>query len=148
MKARVLPPTYFLVGLVLMIALHVIAPLRAIVPWPWTLVGLMPVAAGVYLNIAADRAFTRHRTTVNPFARSTALVTEGVFRFTRNPMYLGMVLALAGTAILLGSLAPWLIVIALAVLLDRAFVAPEEQRLAEIFDDRYEHYRRSVRRWL
>jgi protein-S-isoprenylcysteine O-methyltransferase Ste14 len=145
---RVLPPTYFLAALVLMIVLHLAAPLRAIVFWPWTLIGLMPLLAGILLNIAADRSFTRHRTTVNPFARSTSLVTVGVFRFTRNPMYLGMVLALAGTAILLGSLAPWIPVVALAVLLDRAFVAPEERRLAEIFTDQYEQYRRSVRRWL
>jgi protein-S-isoprenylcysteine O-methyltransferase Ste14 len=145
---RVLPPTYFLASLALMVVLDFVVPLRETIPWPWRLVGVMPVVAGILLNVAADRAFTRHQTPVHPFARSTALVSGGVFGFTRNPMYLGMILALAGVALLLGSIAPWLVVAVLAVILDRVFVASEEQQLAANFAEGYARYRRSVRRWI
>lgn len=67
---------------------------------------MFPLIFGVALNISADRMFEQHKTTVKPFEESTALVTDGVFRFSRNPMYLGMVLILSGVVLLAGSTTP------------------------------------------
>jgi protein-S-isoprenylcysteine O-methyltransferase Ste14 len=88
---RFLPPTYLALGLVLMIALAAFAPGATLIAWPWR----MPIAAGIALNILADLALKRHQTTVKPFEPSTGIVTEGVFRLSRNPMYLGMALGSA-----------------------------------------------------
>jgi protein-S-isoprenylcysteine O-methyltransferase Ste14 len=78
----------------------------------------------------------------------SALVTSGLYRFTRNPMYLGFILILIGTAILLGSLTPFFVVPAFWLLLDRLFINLEEQNLALKFVARWEMYKSRTRRWL
>ncbi len=73
---RTLPPTYLIVALVGMTALHFLWPIHHYLRFPVNLTGLVPLALGISLNIMADRQFTRHQTTVKPFERSTALVTS------------------------------------------------------------------------
>lgn len=85
---------------------------------------------------------------MKPFEESSALVTGGVFRVTRNPMYLGMALIVLGAALLLGSATPLAVVILLALLLDRAFISPGERMLADTFGDQFQEYRGRVRRWI
>jgi protein-S-isoprenylcysteine O-methyltransferase Ste14 len=75
-------------------------------------------------------------------------VTTGVFRISRNPIYLGFVLVLLGTVVLLGSLTPWLLAVAVAVFLHAVFVRFEETRLEEVFGEAWAAYKRKVRRWL
>jgi protein-S-isoprenylcysteine O-methyltransferase Ste14 len=141
------PPAYFLGAVLLAVILHFLLPVGQILTFPWRLLGLAPLVIGVVLNLLADQAFKRHDTTVKPFEESSALVTDGVFRTTRNPMYLGMILILFGVAMLLGSAAPFAIVLLLAALLDRVFIAPEEQKLEDTFGEQFRQYRRRVRRW-
>jgi protein-S-isoprenylcysteine O-methyltransferase Ste14 len=96
----------------------------------------------------ADRSLKRHQTTVKPFESSRVLVTEGVFRVSRHPMYLGMILTVAGIAVLLGSLTPWSIVLLLAVLLDARFIRIEESMLEGAFGEEYRRYKKQARRWI
>jgi len=145
---RPLPPAFFLSAIVLSAALHFLLPLRRLIAWPWCLVGIAPIVPGIVLNLLADRAFKKHNTTVKPFEESAALVTNGVFAITRNPMYLGMTLILLGIAVLLGSASPFIVVIVLPILFDRTFIAPEEKMLEDTFGDRFSEYRRRVRRWI
>jgi protein-S-isoprenylcysteine O-methyltransferase Ste14 len=145
---KVLPPVYFVAAIALIIAVHFLFPVAVFIPYAWRFVGLLPVAAGIALNIAADHRLKQFNTTVKPFERSNALVTEGVFRWSRNPMYLGMILIVAGIALLEGSVAPWVIVAVLAVVLDRVFIVREEKMLQETFSAAFERYRQRVRRWL
>jgi protein-S-isoprenylcysteine O-methyltransferase Ste14 len=79
---------------------------------------------------------------------STALVQHGLYRWSRNPMYLGAVLLVAGVAVLLGSLSPLVVVIAFFVVLQEVFIRREERLLEQTFGERYRIYRTSVRRWL
>jgi len=143
-----LPPVYLFVAILLMAAAHFLVPLATLIPFPWTISGLLPLAAGVGLILAADRQFKQFKTTVKPFEVSSALITAGVFRWSRNPMYLGMVLTVAGIAVFVGSATPWIVVVLIAVLLHRRFVLVEERMLAETFGAQFETYKRSVRRWL
>ena len=144
----ILPPIYFLAAIALTIALHFLFPVATFIPFPWRFAGLLPIAAGIALNLAADRQFKRRNTTVKPFQKSSALVTDGAFRWSRNPMYLGMVLVVAGIAIIEGSVTPWIVVAALAVLLERLFILREEQMLQETFGAVFQQYKKRVRRWL
>jgi protein-S-isoprenylcysteine O-methyltransferase Ste14 len=116
--------------------------------FPWRLAGLLPLGIGVALNLIADQAFRKHDTTVKPFVTSNSLITGGVFSVSRNPMYLGMALILLGLALLLGSLSPFTIVIALPVLLRQIYIIPEEQMLDETFGEQYREYCHRVRRWI
>jgi protein-S-isoprenylcysteine O-methyltransferase Ste14 len=119
-----------------------------IIPPPWNLLGLVPLALGVIVNLVADKAFHKANTTVKPFEESSALITHGVFRASRNPMYLGFVLVLIGTAVLMRSLTPYVVVPAFAILIDRMYITVEERMLAEKFGAEWERYRQSTRRWL
>jgi protein-S-isoprenylcysteine O-methyltransferase Ste14 len=145
---KTMPTTYLLISIVAMIALHLLFPAMKLIPPPWNLLGIIPLALGVILNLVADKAFQRANTTVKPFEESSVLITNGVFQISRNPMYLGFVLILIGIAVLGGSLTPYVVVLTFAVLMDRRFVAVEEQMLAEKFGVEWEEYKRNTRRWL
>jgi len=115
---------------------------------PWVLLGLVPIAIGIWINLAADKAFHVASTTVKPFESSSALVRNGVFGVTRNPMYLGFALILLGEALLFGSLTPFAIVVAFVIVMDRMYIAREEGMLAEDFGDDWASYAAKTRRWL
>jgi protein-S-isoprenylcysteine O-methyltransferase Ste14 len=128
--------------------LHLLWPGRNFISFPWTLLGMLPIAVGISFNLVADQAFHKAGTTVKPSEQPTVLVTDGLFRFSRNPMYFGFVLLLAGVAVLLGSLTSWLVVPAFGIAMDRGFIAMEERRLEQTFGQAWTEYRKKVRRWL
>ena len=148
MKKRVLPPTYLLVALAALVAVHFLWPVTYLVFFPWNLLGIAPLAAGVAITLIADRAFKKAGTTVKPFEESASLVTTGVFRICRHPMYLGMTLILLGVAVLLGSLTPLIPVIVFPVLMELVFIRVEERMLEETFGEAWAAYKRKVRRWV
>jgi protein-S-isoprenylcysteine O-methyltransferase Ste14 len=149
MKAKaILPPTYLLVALILMALLHLAIPVVKFVPAPWNLLGILPVAGGIALNLLADRDFHRAETTVKPFETSSALVTTGVFRITRNPMYLGYVLILIGVGLLLRSLMPLVVIPVFGFLMAWIFIRAEEEMLQETFGPAWDAYAKQVRRWI
>jgi protein-S-isoprenylcysteine O-methyltransferase Ste14 len=147
-RSKILPPTYLLLAIVLMLALHLFLPLKRIMPAPWNLAGLLPLAAGVWINLLADQALRRAGTTVKPFEKPSALLTDGAFRFSRHPMYLGFVLVLIGVAALLRSLTPWIVVPVFGAWMEVAFVRYEESALARAFGEEWDQYKTRVRRWL
>ena len=117
--------------------------------WVWA-VALGLALAGGALALAGLAEFRRVRTTFNPLApqRASALVTTGVYRITRNPMYLGMLLVLAGWAWWLGSAAAWLGLPLSVLALNRLQIQPEERAMRQRFGDEYQRYAARVRRWL
>ena len=102
---------YLFTALAGMVLLCFFLPVYQLVPDPWNAAGIIPLALGMALNISADRALKKNGTTVKPFEVSTTLITSGVFRYSRNPMYLGMVMILTGVAFLLGALSPFIIIL-------------------------------------
>lgn len=115
----------------------------------WAVAGAF-VCAGVAVAWAGVMAFRRHKTTVNPLApqQASSLVDTGIYRFTRNPMYLGFVLALLGWGVGLGNWACLLLPPVFVVYMNRFQIQPEERALARLFGPRFAAYARLVRRWL
>ncbi len=111
---------------------------------------LMIAMTGFSFALLGVLAFRRSRTTVDPTrpGRASSFVSSGVYRVTRNPMYLGMAMALAAWAIFLA--APWAFVgpLAWVLYMNRFQVEPEERVLAEMFGEEYRRYLATVRRWL
>jgi protein-S-isoprenylcysteine O-methyltransferase Ste14 len=142
------PPLYFALAITLMVALHLLLPIARLVRWPWSLTGIIAIVAGIGLAVVAERRFKRAGTAARPFAPSTALVEDGPFRYTRNPMYVGILLVLAGLFILLGTLSPLLVIPPFFWLIRTRFVVPEEAHMERHFGERYLDYKRRVRRWL
>ena len=147
-KRKVIPPVYLVVTLLAMAALHFLAPIARVIEPPYLYLGLIPVVGGIVMAATASSAFRKVGTPVLPFERSTALVTDGLYRVTRNPMYLGMLLILAGVALLSGSVSTLLPIPVFAWAIQRNFILGEERFLEEIFGERYLGYKRQVRRWL
>jgi protein-S-isoprenylcysteine O-methyltransferase Ste14 len=142
------PPLFLLVAMGLIVITHVVAPLHRYLAYPLTLVGLAPLALGVYLNLAADTLFKRGGTPVKVGEDSTTLVTTGVFRLTRNPMYLGFALLLLGIALLLGTAGPLWVVVVFPAVIQRTFIRVEEAALEDRFGEAWRAYRGRVRRWV
>ena len=145
---RVLPPTYLLVALLMMVALHFVLPVMKIIPKPWNLIGIIPLLCGIALNLSADGAFKKVGTTVKPFQESSVLVTTGAYGISRHPMYLGYVLILLGVAAMLRSLTLFVVVPIFAVLMEAVFMRVEERMIEERFGEAWAAYKDSVRRWI
>ncbi|HTP07584.1 MAG TPA: isoprenylcysteine carboxylmethyltransferase family protein [Anaerolineae bacterium] len=145
---RMMPTTYLLIAILAMLAIHFLVPAAIIIPPLWNLLGIIPLTVGVMINLMADGAFHKAHTTVKPFEESLALVTDGVFRMSRNPMYLGFALILIGIAILLRSLSPYVIILVFVIWIQRMFITVEERMLAEKFGEEWQAYKQSTRRWL
>jgi protein-S-isoprenylcysteine O-methyltransferase Ste14 len=106
--------------------------------------------AGALVAATGVMAFRRKRTTVNPLTPGAAstVVSSGVYRFSRNPMYLGFLLALVGWALYLSNLAAALLVPAFAVYMSQYQIKPEERALLAKFGAGYAQYMSRVRRWI
>lgn len=144
----ILPPKIVLIVILAMLVLHLVFPLAVIVPAPISYSGVAVAALGGGMIVWSRRAFQAASTPIKPFRNSTALVRHGLYRWTRNPMYLGALLLVSGIAVLLGSVSPWFLVAALFVVLRQGFVLHEERILEQTFGEEYRNYKRSVRRWL
>jgi len=142
------PPAWMLYGIGAMVGLHLWLPGGWWLDLPWRRVGWLLVGIACVLMVSSMRRFLRVGTGLRPFAPVTTLVVSGAYRWTRNPMYLGMVVAMFGIAVLLGSLSPLAVPPLLLLLLDRRFVAREEVFLRQHLGAPYEEYCRQVRRWL
>ncbi len=147
-RKRPLPPTYVFLALVAMALLNWSTPVTRFLNFPATLIGGAPVLLGVVLNLAADRQFKLHQTTVKPYQTSSALITTFPFSISRNPMYLGLTLLLVGVALFLGSVSALVPVVIFPYLMDRIFIRAEERMLAETFGAEWEAYRSNVHRWI
>lgn len=143
-----MPTTWLLIAIMVMLPLHFLFPVMLMIPRLWNLFGLIPVFLGVAMNLSADRIFHQVQTTVKPFEESSVLITNGIFRISRNPMYLGFVLILIGIAIFLRSLTPYLVIFAFTILIYRIYIRIEERMLAEKFGVTWEAYKAKTRRWL
>lgn len=145
---RVPPPLVFIVALLLALVLEAVVATPDL-PGPLAVVaGVLGVAVWVALDASAMRRFQRAGTSAPPWRPVHALVREGPYRLTRNPMYLGMLAALVGLGSAFGLL--WVLALAPLVLLliDRTVVRREEAYLERKFGDEYRRYRQEVRRWL
>lgn len=119
------------------------APILNAVGWLFLLLGISILAASV-------TAFLRARTTVNPISpdKATKLVTGGLYRFSRNPMYLAMLTMLLGAAGIIGNVASFLGPILFMASITLLQIRPEETALKAVFGEEYSIYQSRVRRWL
>ena len=146
---RIPPPLLYVAVLVLGILLGAAYPvhfLPSAVAWT---IGSLIVVAGLALGpFWGIRAMRRANTTVRPDRPATTLVTDGPFRYSRNPLYLALTLMYAGIAIIANSLWALLLLAPLVLFMSLFVIRREEAHLRRVFDGEYESYRARVRRWL
>ncbi len=110
--------------------------------------GLLLTAGGIGLCFFAAALFQARDTTKNPYGEPAQFVIERPYTFTRNPMYLGIVVGLLGLAIFFGSLVMLLAPVLFFLVIDRMVIPNEEASMERIFGQRYRDYKAQVRRWL
>lgn len=127
---------------------HRVAPITQVVQPPWNRLGLAVAAIGASVALWGMGLFARSGTTGKPFRESDRLVIRGPYRFTRNPMYLGMLPGLLGWWLLLGSVSPAAVIPLFVRRLGGKVIAGEERMVEARFGEEYRRCRASVRRWL
>lgn len=145
---KILPPTYFYICFFISAVFHFILPVKQIVFPPINYFGSILILAGSILNIWAGKLFKKHNTTVKPNEKASMLIDYGPFKFSRNPMYLGMALFLIGEGIFLGSLSSFFGVLIFLFVIEVFFIPAEEKLMEEIFGTDYKNYKTKVRRWI
>ena len=145
------PPILLVATLAFAIALQWLAPL----PWIYgfaaleaTALGLTMIVAAFAIDIWAALVFRSHKTTIMPHQASTRLVTRGPFRFSRNPIYVGNLMVVAGLGLVLSNL--WLLIATpiLGFALTKLAIRREERHMEALFGDQWRDYRTRVRRWI
>lgn len=111
---------------------------------------VLVILVGVLFLLPAVASFAKQKTTVDPRTpeAATTLVTSGIFRVTRNPMYVGMLLLLLALALWLGATSPFLPALAFLLSIDRGQIHREEEGLRQVFGEAFETYANRVPRWL
>jgi protein-S-isoprenylcysteine O-methyltransferase Ste14 len=150
LDTRIPPPVVGALVAAAMWGLSAVGPQFALAPGLRLAAVALLVAAGVAFDVLALLAFRGARTTVNPLRpeRATSLVTGGVYRVTRNPMYVGLALLLLAWAAYLSALLPLAGPVVYVLYITRFQILPEERSLEAVFGDAYAAYRTRVRRWL
>jgi len=147
-KPRILPPVWLVLALLAMWVLHRYLPLAQLTSLFNSSFAWLLLAPGLAVTLIATKGFMRAKTGIVPFSKSTTLVTTGIYRYTRNPMYLGMALFLAGMALKLGSLGAWIPIPMFIAILQHQFIRNEEIFLTALYGDEYRIYQEKVRPWL
>ncbi|MEZ9524412.1 methyltransferase family protein [Enterovibrio norvegicus] len=150
LKLKIPPLVLVVITLVVMKAISVGLPTNATLANLPLLFPILLVGFGGAVMVAGVYEFRRKQTTVNPMLKtaSSALVSDGVYRFTRNPMYLGMLCILVAAALLWNSAYALLGCVSFVLYMNAFQISPEEDYLTDLFPDSYLEYKTRVRRWL
>ena len=148
MKTKIPPPIIALICIILnYLSTYIINPIK----FPNTeIISGFIFLVGLLTAIFAILLFKKYKTTVNPIdpEETTTLVTTGIFSITRNPMYLGLFFLISSTVLFFGS---WLGIIILVIFvwyINKFQIIPEEQAMEKLFGNKYNEYRKNVRRWI
>jgi len=142
------PPAIFGVTFLAGLGMDFIYPSPSMPLWLQLGSGIAFIVGGVLLIRGSMQSIDRAGTTYNPYAASTALVTSGIYRHTRNPGYLGLAVIQIGLALMIDS--PWIAVatIVAVVIISQFVIKLEEEKLSRAFGQEYQDYLSMVRRWI
>ncbi len=144
----ILPPLLYGMAFVIGLLLHLVFPLHILPTILARGIGVVCVLVSLPLALMTLRVLSRAHTPVDPMKPTTALVTEGPFRYSRNPIYVALTLLYVGVALLINALWILLLVVPALVVLRYGVIAREEAYLTRKFGDAYRQYTTQVRRWL
>ena len=139
------PPVILLASIVLQIILLFSFPISVDLS---SLLGLILILSGISLVFVSFRFMRKMKTTFIPDGTPEVLISSGPFKFSRNPIYLGMLTVLVGVAFLMSSLSAIIIAIVFGIIINFTWIAHEEKKLHELFSEDWENYSSKVRRWI
>ncbi len=143
-----LPPLIYLAGVLNGGFLQIIYPITFLPSWELQLLSILFFGIGFYLAASARKRMVKAGTNVNPMEPTLALVQDGPYRFTRNPMYVGLTLGQLSLATAFNSLWMLLMMLPVLVVMHYGVILREERYLESLFGAQYLEYKSRVRRWL
>lgn len=148
LENKIPPAVVWLVCALIMKSIAYVLPFVALPHLP--IAAVVMALIGIGAGIAGIWNFYKARTTMNPLepSKATHFVSEGIYKLSRNPMYVGLACCLVSWAIWLSYLLPWLGVVLFIAYMTRFQIIPEERVLRQKFGDEYQNYCLKVRRWL
>ena len=122
----------------------------AVEVWNSFYLGVFLLFLGFFILISAVRLFRKDKTTVNPLSpdQATKLVTDGIFKYSRNPMYLGMALVLTSIAVFFNLLGGIILIALFCAYITKFQIIPEERAMSDLFSDDFDKYIKETRRWV
>ncbi len=145
---KYVPGSTLAASIITAIVLHYFFPVTILIPFPYNLLGLLIVGFGVYSAFLSVRLLITNNTTFEAGGNPSSLVTQCPYSYSRNPIYLGMLLIALGTGTTLSSLFAFVAPIIFFVIANTIIIPFEENRLEKNFGIEYERYKTTVRRWL
>jgi protein-S-isoprenylcysteine O-methyltransferase Ste14 len=145
---KIIPPFLLLISAFVMILLHLIVPYQVVIFRPFNYLGITLIISGLVIARTISRSFSKVDTEIHTFKKPRQLVTNGLFKYSRNPIYLSFVVILIGLNILLGSITPWGVVLIFVLVTNYWYIPVEEKNMQEEFGQEYADYKRKVRRWI
>ena len=141
------PPHYFFFCLILSFALYSMVPSMNWIKFPWSLLGLVLAVVGLYFMISSYVLFKKHKTAVS-FEKSSHLITEGVIKYSTNPMYFGGFTFLFGICFLLGNILSFASPTVFFLVINYMFIPYEEEKGEVEFGKEYTEYREETKKWI
>jgi protein-S-isoprenylcysteine O-methyltransferase Ste14 len=113
-------------------------------------IGILLLVLGLAILISAVRLFRKDKTTVNPLSpeQATKLVTDGIFKYSRNPMYLGMVFILSSMAVFFNLIGGIILIALFCIYITKFQIIPEEKAMSNLFSQDFNKYKQATRRWI
>ena len=147
MSQKLLPPYLFLICCTAMIIFSLLFPDWVYLPRPWNNLGFIFLFGGLAMVRNIQNLFKQHQTEINTFKPPQKLVTTGLFRYSRNPIYLGFSIALFGVAIVLGNVIAFDGFLAFIIAVNLWYIPFEEAEMEKQFGQDYLAYKKKVGRW-
>lgn len=148
MPSRLYPPHYLLLSILSIVGIDSLLQVPIVSSAIALVGGLLFLLSGIVLAASAARLFSKAKTGIVPFSESTKLVVSGAYRFTRNPMYLGMFFCLIGVTLLVNNELGLLVLLLFFFIIRQKFVLKEEVQMQETFGDDYAQFKARIRRWI
>ena len=145
---KLLPPFLFLFCALLILGFNLVLPALSLHLSPWNYIGFFFLFSGLYIVRNIQRKFKQVATEINTFKQPKHLVDDGLFRYSRNPIYLGFTLSLFGLALLTANLAAFDVVLLFFLVAHFWYIPFEEKAMEKEFGTDYIAYKKQVRRWL
>ena len=148
MPSRLYLPHYLLLSILSIVGIDSLLQVPFVSSTIALVGGLLFLLSGIVLAASAARLFSKAKTGIVPFSESTKLVVSGAYRFTRNPMYLGMFFCLIGVTLLVNNVLGLLVLLLFFFIIRQKFVLKEEVQMQETFGDDYAQFKARIRRWI
>ncbi len=145
---KLIPPFLFLICIILMVLIRNVIVIEKIIPQPYNYLGIILLLLGIVMTIKVRKLFNKIETEIHTFKKPRKLVTNGLFKFSRNPIYLGFLISLLGVWVLLGTLIPILVCVLFILVTNYWYISFEEKEMEKQFGAEYRAYKSKVNRWI